>query len=129
MADETQTQDTTEGGLAALPSGKGINIAGQKGVNLGAEQSSAIRDRLMQMIAEREGYNSSWQRIGDLGALAAAPIGGYSAAYDQYAARGRQRLVEAAAHHRGGAHAVAEAGQVDLLHHLLEDIGECFGHL
>lgn len=91
MADETQTQDTTEGGLAALPSGKGINIAGQKGVNLGAEQSSAIRDRLMQMIAEREGYNSSWQRIGELGALAAAPIGGYSAAYDQYAARGRQR--------------------------------------
>ncbi len=93
MADETQTQDTTAeaGGLAALPSGKGINIAGQKGVNLGAEQSSAIRDRLMQMIAEREGYDTSWKRIGDLGALAAAPIGGYSAAYDQYSARQRQR--------------------------------------
>ena len=36
------------------------------------------------------------------------------------AARGGQRLVEAAPHHRGGAHAVAETGQVDLFHHLLE---------
>ena len=36
------------------------------------------------------------------------------------AARGGQRLVEAAAHHRGGAHAMAQPRQVDLAHHLLE---------
>ena len=89
MTDENQTVEA--GPLSTLPASKGINIAGQKGVSLGAEQSSAIRDRLMQMIAEREGYQGSWKHIGDLGALAAAPIGGYSAAYDQYAARNRQR--------------------------------------
>lgn len=92
MADQNTEDQTVEAGpLSTLPTGKGINIAGQKGVNLGAEQSSAIRDRLMQMIAEREGYQGSWKHIGDLGALAAAPIGGYSAAYDQYAGRQRQR--------------------------------------
>jgi hypothetical protein len=31
-----------------------------------------------------------------------------------------QRLVHAAAHHRGGAHAMRQARQVHLLHHLLE---------
>ena len=31
-----------------------------------------------------------------------------------------QRFVQAAAHHRGSAHAVREPRQVDLLHHLLE---------
>ena len=34
-------------------------------------------------------------------------------------ARG-QRLVDAAAHHRRGAHAMRQPRQVDLLHHLLE---------
>ena len=89
MADENQTVEA--GPLSTLPTGKGINIAGQKGVNLGAEQSSAIRDRLMQMIAEREGYKGSWSDVADTWALAASGPGGFSNAYKDYAERGRQR--------------------------------------
>ena len=36
------------------------------------------------------------------------------------AARADHRLVDAAPHHRGGAHAVRQPRQVDLLHHLLQ---------
>jgi len=86
-----QTTETVEGGLPVSPMGKGINILGQKGVSLGEEQSAAIRDKLMKMIAEREGYKGSWKEVGDLWAIAASGPGGYSKAYEDYATRGRNR--------------------------------------
>ena len=47
------------------------------------------------------------------------------------AARANHRLVDAAPHHRGGAHAVRQPRQIDLLHHLLQaaiGVADQIGH-
>ena len=60
--------DETIGGLpvvepnikATQPSTKGATVGGLKGVSLNPEQSTDIRAKLQQMIAEREGYGNTF---------------------------------------------------------------------
>ena len=82
-----QPEDT-----AVLRSGaKGnVSVGGLKNVSLEGAQSSDIRERLMQMIAERERGNPMQEALGHL-ALAGSAPGEFNRNYNEYQTRKRQQ--------------------------------------
>lgn len=56
---------------ATMPKTGGLSLAGQKGVSLNPADSSEIRDRLMQMIQQREQAATGWGPIMEQAAVAA----------------------------------------------------------
>ena len=96
MADDTvQTGALPTADDATLRYGtKGnLSLAGQKGVSLEAPQSADIRQRLMQMIAERERGNPMQEALGNL-ALATSEQSGIARNYNDYLTRKRQQEQE-----------------------------------
>lgn len=94
MADMEQAgglPTTTEDGAVAKYGTKGnVSVAGQKGVSLEGAQSADIRQRLMQMIAEREQGNPMQEALGHL-ALAGSAPGDFNRNYSDYLNRKRQQ--------------------------------------
>jgi hypothetical protein len=78
--------DDTAGGLpadepqikATMPRTGGLTLAGQKGVSLNASDSTDIRDRLMQMIQQREEAASGWGPIMERAAVSAGAPGTFA---------------------------------------------------
>jgi hypothetical protein len=70
-ADETQIK-------ATMPKTGGLTLAGQKGVSLNPADSSDIRDRLMQMITQREQAASGWGPIMERAAVSAGGPGTFA---------------------------------------------------
>ena len=82
---------TTEDNAVAKYGTRGnVSVAGQKGVSLEGAQSADIRERLMQMIAERERGNPMQEALGHL-ALAGSAPGEYGRNYNDYLTRKRQQ--------------------------------------
>ena len=63
---------------ATMPKTGGLSIAGQKGVSLNPTDSNEIRDRLMQMIQQREQAASGWGPIMEQAAVAAGGPGTFA---------------------------------------------------
>jgi len=76
-ADETQIK-------ATMPKTGGLTLAGQKGVSLNPADSSEIRDRLMQMISQREQAASGWGPIMEQAAVAAGKPGQFASDLQSY---------------------------------------------
>jgi len=78
--------DETAGGLptdaqqikATMPKTGGLTLAGQKGVSLNTSDSTDIRDRLMQMIQQREEAASGWGPIMERAAVSAGAPGTFA---------------------------------------------------
>jgi len=94
MADMEQTGGlptaTEDGAVAKYGTRGNVSVAGQKGVSLEGAQSADIRERLMQMIAERERGNPMQEALGHL-ALAGSAPGEYGRNYNDYLTRKRQQ--------------------------------------
>ncbi len=94
MVDYDQTGGlpaATENTAALRPGAKGnVSVGGLKNVSLEGAQSSDIRERLMQMIAERERGNPMQEALGHL-ALAGSAPGEFSRNYSDYLTRKRQQ--------------------------------------
>ena len=84
--------DETVGGLGAvepqikatMPKTGGLTLAGQKGVSLNPADSTEIRDRLMQMIQQREEAASGWGPIMEKAAVAAGGPGTFATNLQNY---------------------------------------------
>lgn len=81
---------TEDGAVAKYGTRGNVSVAGQKGVSLEGAQSADIRERLMQMIAERERGNPMQEALGHL-ALAGSAPGEYGRNYNDYLTRKRQQ--------------------------------------
>jgi hypothetical protein len=94
MADMEQTgalpTATEDGAVAKYGTRGNVSVAGQKGVSLEGAQSADIRERLMQMIAERERGNPMQEAMGHL-ALAGSAPGDFNRNYSDYLTRRRQQ--------------------------------------
>jgi hypothetical protein len=108
---------TTEETEAVLrPGTKGnVSVAGLKGVSLEAPQSSDIRERLMQMIAEREGYGKSMQGAMEHLALAGSAPGEFTRNYGEHMTRNRQREQDLLQMRMGVAQLASEEARVKRL--------------
>ncbi|CAB5219535.1 hypothetical protein UFOVP229_86 [uncultured Caudovirales phage] len=86
-----QTTEQPEDTAALRPGAKGnVSVGGLKNVSLEGAQSSDIRERLMQMIAERERGNPMQEALGHL-ALAGSAPGEFNRNYSDYLTRKRQQ--------------------------------------
>ena len=63
---------------ATMPKTGGLTLAGQKGVSLNPTDSNEIRDRLMQMIQQREEARSGWGPIMEQAAVSAGGPGTFA---------------------------------------------------
>jgi len=94
--------DETAGGLpadqtqikATMPKTGGLTLAGQKGVSLNPADSSDIRDRLMQMITQREEASSGWGPIMERAAVSAGGPGTFAQNLQSYGTNQRNREKE-----------------------------------
>jgi len=94
-------EDTT-GGLpsdepqikATMPKAGGLSLAGQKGVSLNPADSADIRDRLMQMIQQREQAASGWGPIMEQAAVSAGGPGTFATNLQNYNTNQRNKESE-----------------------------------
>lgn len=93
--------DEVAGGLSAdtedtviketRPKAGGLTLGGAKGVSLDPEQSMEVRNRLLEMIKQREAERSGWGPILEKFALPMAPIDQLSNRIGEFNARQQQR--------------------------------------
>lgn len=94
-------EDTT-GGLeavdpqikATMPKTGGLSLAGQKGVSLNPADSNEIRNRLMQMIQQREEAASGWGPIMERAAVSAGAPGTFAQNLQSYGTNQRNKEKE-----------------------------------
>ena len=79
---------------ATMPKTGGLTLAGQKGVSLNPADSSDIRDRLMQMIAQREESASGFGPIMERAAVSAGGPGTFAQNLQSYGTNQRNREKE-----------------------------------
>lgn len=86
-ADETQIK-------ATMPKTGGLALAGQKGVSLNPTDSNEIRNRLMQMIQQREEASSGWGPIMERAAVSAGGPGTFAQNLQSYNTNQRNKEKE-----------------------------------
>ena len=79
---------------ATLPKTGGLTLAGQKGVSLNPADSTEIRDRLMQMIQQREEAASGWGPIMERLAVSAGAPGTFATNLQNYNTNQRNKEKE-----------------------------------